>query len=263
MAISILRSLDFNGLARLLNLPDATSDQEPVTLAQMKAAIEGLAWKDNARVSAPGNVNLAAPGAAIDGVAMSVGDRVLLPSQTTASQNGIYVWNGAATPMTRALDASTAAELESAVISIDEGTSAQTTFRQQSVNFTLDTDPVVFGSFGTSAPPASTTVSGTVEIATQGEVDAGTDTTRVVTPETLSASPWARRPFEADFGDGSATSFTITHNLNSLDVQVQIRETGGSRRLVSAEVQATTVNSVTILTDTVPAVNALRAVIRK
>lgn len=50
-------------------------------------------------------------------------------------------------------------------------------------------------------PAATTTSSGVVELATQAETDAGTDTSRVVTPETL-----ASRPFAGDVtGDIDAT----------------------------------------------------------
>lgn len=55
--------------------------------------------------SAPGvPINLSAPGTTIDGVTMSAGDRVLVWQQASAAANGIYVWNGAAVPMTRAPD---------------------------------------------------------------------------------------------------------------------------------------------------------------
>ena len=50
-------------------------------------------------------------------------------------------------------------------------------------------------------PDASTTVEGVAELATQAETDAGTDTTRIVTPATL-----ASRPFSGDVtGDIDAT----------------------------------------------------------
>ena len=48
------------------------------------------------------------------------------------------------------------------------------------------------GDAGADSPSASTTVEGTVEVATQAEVDAGTDTLRSITPETLAA--WSGLP---------------------------------------------------------------------
>ena len=62
---------------------------------------------------------------------------MLVRAQTSGAENGIYVWNGAATPMTRALDASTFDELEQATTTVEEGTSAGTTYRQTAVNGTL------------------------------------------------------------------------------------------------------------------------------
>ena len=74
------------------------------------------------RAASTANVNIASPGAAIDGVTLVVGDRVLLKNQSTASQNGIYVWLGAAVAMTRATDMDTWAEVVSKVVLIEEGT---------------------------------------------------------------------------------------------------------------------------------------------
>lgn len=262
MSIDVQTSLDFGGARRILNLPDAVAPQQPATLAQVNALVEGLGWKDNARVATQGNINLASPGATVDGITMVAADRVLVRAQTIASQNGIYIWNGAAVAMTRALDANSAAELESAVVTVDEGTSAGVSFRQQTVNFVLDTGNVVWGNFGTAAGPASDTAAGVVELATQAEVDAGASTTLVVTPATLASSQFASRRVAQNFGDGSATSYVITHNLNTFDVQVEVFRNSGNRDTVLIEVQRTSVNAVTLLTDTAPAANAFRAVIR-
>jgi hypothetical protein len=262
MALDVQSTLDFGGARRIVNLPDAVNPQEPATLAQLRAQVEGLAWKDNARVATQGNISLASPGATIDGITMVANDRVLVRANTAPAENGIYIWNGAAVPMTRSLDANSAEELESAVVTVDEGTSAGSTFRQSTVNFVLGTGGVVWGSFGTAAGPASDTSAGVAELATQAEVDAGTDTTRIVTPARLAASPFASRRFAANFGDGSATSYVLTHNLNTFDVQTEVFRNSGNRDTVLVEVRRTSVNAVTIITDTPPAVDAFRCVIR-
>lgn len=262
MPIDIQSSLDFGGVRRVLNLPDAVGPQQPATLAQLQALVEGLAWKSSCRVSTIGNINLAAPGAAIDGITLVAGDRVLVRAQTTQSQNGIYIWNGAAVVMTRALDANAAIELESAVVSVDEGTNAQATFRQQTVNFVLDTGNVVWGAFGTSAPPASDATQGVVELATQAEVNAGTDTVRAVTPAGLAGSVFATRKLAQNFGDGAATSYAITHNLNTFDVTVEVFRNSGNRDSVLVEVQRTSLNVITLLTDAAPTANAFRVLVR-
>jgi hypothetical protein len=77
--------------------------------------------KANARVASPVDVTIAAPGATLDGVTMAVNDRFIAPAQTLPAQCGIYVWNGAAVPATRATDADTSAELGYAFIPALEG----------------------------------------------------------------------------------------------------------------------------------------------
>jgi len=61
--------------------------------------------KQAVRAASTATITLTAPGSTIDGVTMSNGDRFLANNQSTSSQNGIYVWNGAASTATRASDA--------------------------------------------------------------------------------------------------------------------------------------------------------------
>lgn len=262
MAIDVQRTLDFGGARKIINLPNPTDPADAATRAYVDSVIEGLAWKDSCRVATQANIDLANPGATIDGVTMAAGDRVLVRAQTTASQNGIYVWNGAATAMTRALDANSAAELEQAVTTVEEGTSAGASFRQTAVNFTLGTDAVNWTTFGTGAPPASETQAGIAELATQAETDAGTDDARIVTPLKLANSPWAKRQFTANIGDGTATTYTVTHNFNTRDVTVEVYRNSGNYDTVLAEVRRTSVNAVQIVFDTAPAANAYRVIVR-
>jgi len=247
--------LNFLSVSRVLNLPDATDPQEPATLAQLNAMVEGLAWKDAARVATQANTNLAAPGATIDGVTMVAGDRVLVPLQTAPEENGVYIWNGAAVPMTRAPDASTFDELEQAVVSVEEGTNAGTSFRQTAINGTIGVDDVLWSAFGTSAPSASETVAGVIEIATQTEVNTGTDTVRAVTPATLAGSNYAAKRYSAAFGDGSNVSYAITHNLGTRDVITAVRLNGSPYDQVLCEIEHTDANTVTVKTNVAPTPN--------
>lgn len=261
MSKLVLTNLDFNNVSRIRNLPSPANSDEPATRAYVDAAIEGLAWKDSVRVASAGNLNLASPGASIDGVTLAANDRVLVMAQTVQSENGLYVWNGAAIAMTRSADASTAAELEQAVVSAEEGTSAGASYRQTQVNFTLGTNPVIWTSFATAAPAATETVSGIAEIATQAETDAGTDDARFVTPLKLKTSVYAAKRYATTFGDGSATQFNITHNFNSRDVAVTVYRISGAYDEVLCDVERGTVNTVTLRFASAPAANEFRCVI--
>ena len=83
----------------------------------------GLDFKDSVRAASTANVTVSGPGAAIDGVTLASNDRVLLKNQSTASENGIYVFNGAASAMTRATDADANAEVTAGLFTfVEEGT---------------------------------------------------------------------------------------------------------------------------------------------
>lgn len=257
----VLTDLDLQGSAKVTGLPAPVAASDAANKGYVDSAVEGLAWKDSVRVATQGNISIASPGATIDGITMALNDRVLVRSQSTGSENGIYIWNGSAVPMTRAADASTFDELEQATVTVEEGTSAGATFRQTAVNGTLGVTAVAFTSFGTSTPSATTTTSGTVRLATQVEVDAGTVADEAVTPETLNNWSKAAKRYSQDFGDGSATSYAITHNLNTRDLHVQVRQTTGTFDEVVCEIEYTTVNQITLKFNTAPATNALRVII--
>lgn len=262
MARSILVDQDYGSAAKILNLPAPTSAGDAANKAYVDSAIEGLNWKDSVRVASVATINLAAPGATIDGVTMVSGDRFLAKDQSTASQNGIYVWNGAATAATRALDMNSAAEVEQATVTVEEGTSAGATFRQTAVNVTLDTTALAWASFGTSAPSASESTAGVIEIATQAEVDTGTDDARAVTPQKLKNSKLFNKSFAANVGDGSATSFNIDHNLGTRDVVVAVYRNSGNYDEVLADVERSTVNRVIVKFAVAPTSAQYRVVIQ-
>lgn len=261
MARLINTDLDFNSVAKAINLPAPTNPGDAVPMSYVDALVQGLAWKDSARVASSSNINLTSPGATIDAVTMVSGDRVLIKSQTATTENGVYIWNGSAVAMTRSLDADTFNELEMAIITVEEGTSAAATLRQSAVNGVIGTNAVTWVAFGSSAPASNEITAGIAQVATQAETDAGVIDTDMVTPLKLATYAGRAKRYASTFGDGAATSYVITHNLGTTDVQVFIQETGGSKRQIDAEIQITSTNSVTIITKTAPASNAYRVVI--
>ena len=261
MARKFFTDLDLQSVSKVINVPTPTAAGDAVPKSYVDSAVEGLAWKDSARVGTQSNINLASPGATIDGVTMASQDRVLVRNQSTQSQNGIYVWNGASTALTRSLDASTFAELEQAIITVEEGTDAGTTWRQTQINGTIDVSNVIFASFAAAAPAASETTAGIAELATQAEVDAGTDDLRIVTPLKLATWSGRLRKVSTSVGDGSATSYVVTHNLNTRDVIIRVFPNSGQYDDVEVDVQRTSTTTATLVFATAPASNAYRVVV--
>ena len=108
--MKFMNGIDLNS-QKITNLADPSSATDAVNLQYMQAFVKGLQFKQSVRVASTTAITIASPGASIDGVTMSVGDRVLEKDNGTASARGIYVWNGAAVPMTRATDADGGTEL--------------------------------------------------------------------------------------------------------------------------------------------------------
>jgi hypothetical protein len=114
-------------------------------------------------------------------------------------------------------------------------------------------------SLAISIADASETVKGAVELATTAEVITGTDTVRAVTPAGVEAHYDAKN-FASDVGDGSATSYAITHSLETLDVIVQVYEKS-SGATVFTDVERTDTDTVTLIFATAPASNAYRVLV--
>ena len=93
------------------------------TKEYVDAVKTGLDFKDSVRVASTANVDESSAPAAIDGVTLSSGNRVLLKNQTNGAENGIYVFNGSGSAMTRATDADADAEVTAGLFTfVEEGT---------------------------------------------------------------------------------------------------------------------------------------------
>lgn len=115
-------SVNFNN-QKIINLLDPSSAQDAATKAYVDSARTGLEFKDAVRCASTANINLTLPGTTIDGVTLATDDRILLKDQTTASANGIYVFNGPSTPLSRALDSNTSDEMPPGTfVLVTEGT---------------------------------------------------------------------------------------------------------------------------------------------
>lgn len=110
---------------------------------------------------------------------------------------------------------------------------------------------------------ATETVKGVAEIATQSETNAGTDDERIVTPLKLKTLLDARvGGFAANIGNGSATSYALSHGLATIDVIVMLKD-NTTLEEVFADITITDANTVTVAFALAPATNAYRVIIKK
>jgi hypothetical protein len=155
MPTQLKKGADFNG-QRAINAADGSAATDLVTLQQLQAAIRGIDWKDSVRAASTGNLTIASPGATIDGVAMAVGNRFLAKDQTAAAENGIYIWNGAAVPATRAPDADVNAEVTAGFATTStEGTANADKMWLLTTNdaIVVGTTPLAFTQLGGASTP--------------------------------------------------------------------------------------------------------------
>lgn len=209
------------------NLPDATTAQQPVTKAQLDAAVLGLRWKDPVRAASTANLTLSGA-QTIDGVSVIAGDRVLVKNQSSALQNGIYV--AASGAWTRSTDADTATEITGAAVFVSEGTANGNTLYLMTTDapITLNTTALVWTQFGAGSSYS------------QGNGITITGSVIAVDPAVVA------RKTGADIGDGSARSFNVAHNLGTTDCIVIVRETGSTKEQVFPSVVFTDTNTVTV-----------------
>lgn len=182
-------TLSASGLtvARTFTLPDVS-----MTVAGL-GDIQVLNWKAACYASAYTNINLASPGTTIDSLTMVAGYRVSVQGQTTAADNGVYDWNGAAVPMTRSADCDTADKLYQAITTVMYGANAGLSFQYRLglAWVATETAGLSWKLFGYTSPAASEVAAGDAAIATQAETNTGTHDGHIVTP--LKLATWSGR----------------------------------------------------------------------
>jgi hypothetical protein len=259
MAKKILNGLDLAG-QRIINVGDPSVGTDAVNLQTAQNLARGLsATKLAVRAASTANITVASPGASIDGVTLVAGDRILLKDQTTTSQNGIYVWNGAAVAATRALDADAGSELQPGTnVFVTEGT--VNADRQ----YLITSDVVIV--VGTTAMTWTQFGGGNTYTGSNGVVLSGSDFRGVVAPAgglTVGASGFSidtsvvSRKISGSMGNGSLTVIGVPHNLGTLDVDVTLREIATNAG-VETDWVATDVNTVTFTFATAPTTSSIR-----
>jgi hypothetical protein len=261
VSIQLLTGADANN-QRITSLADPTSATDAVTKQYVDAKVAGLTWKQPVRVATTTNGTLAtayANGQVVDGVTLATGDRILLKDQTTQADNGIYVVAASGAP-TRATDADSSAELDSAAVLVTSGTvNADNAYTQTANAPTVGTTALVWAQFGgANLPTAGNGLSRTgntlaVVAAPSGGITVSGSGVAVDTSTVA-------RHVAASIGNGSSTSIAVTHNLGTQDISVTVIRVS-DRAMVLTDWVATDVNTVTLTFATAPSAGQYRVVV--
>ena len=227
-----------------------------------------------------------------------IGYRILLKGQSTDSENGIYnvvAATGSNITLARSSDADAYSELLGAAVFVMEGTTYGSTSWIQSNHYLTDFTSQAWTQFsgagtylagagltltGNTFSVDTTPTSGSASIKTDGgATEVKTDTSRGLSVDanglginagtglTFSsgalsfASGYGIQKYSVNIGDGSATSYTVTHNIGTKDVTVQVYEVGSPYAQVEADVEHATSNTVTIKFATAPTSDQYRVVV--
>jgi hypothetical protein len=223
---------------------------------------------------------------------LATGNRILIKNQTDETANGIYVVAASGAP-TRSADMNTGSEFPGAYVFVEQGTinadsgwvctnnspvtlgSTNITFTQFSGagTYTASNGVLLTGSNFTFAPESGkglqTSSSGAaIKLATTSGLNVTTDLAvgagngiSVLTNTVAIDSAVVVSKYAANVGDASATSYTITHNLNTRDVIVTLYDNSSPYAEVICDVQHATVNTITLLFSVAPTLNQYRVVV--
>ena len=255
-------AVDLNN-QKITNLTDPTNPQDAANKRYVDAAVVGIDWKASVRVATTAAVTLATAlenGDTLDGVTLATGDRVLVKNQTDATENGLYVVAASGAP-TRSSDADTAAEITASfAVFVEEGTV------NADSGWTLTNNGTI--TVGTSEL-AFTQFTGLGQIIAGDGLTKTANTLNVVPGDGLAVTADSVKidravvvtKYAANVGDGTSTSYTITHNLATRDVIVTLYDNVSPYAEVVADVEHSTTNTITLLFSVAPTTDKYRVVV--
>ena len=282
---------------KIVNLADPQNPQDAANKRYVDAATAGLSWKQAVNLlydaaipvmSGSGATQLVIDGHTVLGDADS-GYRILI---TQSSNAGIWVYNstGGTWELTRAADADTFEELKGAAVFVMEGSLYGSTSWVQSDHYITGfagQDWVQFSGQGTytagdglelngseftvkldsdslakSANGLSVHLNGGGAIGNDDGlyVNTGTGLSINGSNQLVIDTAVVARKFSETVGNGTLTSFVLTHALNTRDVTVTVYDTA-SYAEVFADVAHSTVDTVTVSFAEAPTTNQYRVVI--
>lgn len=134
-----------SGTVRVPTTPTNTND------AASKSYVDGLSagatFKDAVVVALDSNIDLSDLPATVDSQSLSVDDRFLAKSQTTQSQNGVYLYKGTGNAAVRSDDLSSGNEFPGAAVFCLKGSNADRGFICTNDAVNLGSDSITFTQF--------------------------------------------------------------------------------------------------------------------
>lgn len=270
--------------------PSTSTSQDAATANwvtnQISSAITGQDWKESVVVATaaalPANTysagTLTATGTGaltVDGVTVSAGQRILVKNEGTAANNGIYTvsnagGSGAQWVLARASDAASAGQVTGGMtVPVDAGG----TVNGGSVWLLATTQTVTIGTtaltFTQVGAPGSSYSAGS-GLSLTGNVFAlvvpvtvasgGTGATTAAAARTNLSAPGLYN--SAAIGDGSTTTFTVTHNLNDSTPLVSVWDVSGASPVaVECDITAPTANTVQLVFASAPAASSIKCTV--
>lgn len=222
--------------------------------AATTAALSGTVTYDNGTSGVGATLTLGTALSTLDGYTIQNGDRILIKNQSNKAHNGVYTWATGGTVLTRATDYDTSGEVDAGdFIFVENGTvNGKTGWVETNVVATIGTNDIDFTQFsgaGTYLAGDGLSLSGnTFNVGAGTGISVATDTVAVDTTTVA-------RKYTTTIGNGSATSFTITHNFNTRGVMVSVYTDSGSYDEVQCDVEKTDANTVTLRFATAPTSN--------
>lgn len=146
------------GGQNITNLGTPTAADHATTKSYVDSQISNLNSifdsKPSVKAASTANVTISNPATAVfDGITLTNGDRLLLKNQTSASENGIYIFATSSTALTRAPDMDAWNEVPGAFFAVEEGTANADTIWLCTSNQggTLETTAINFQQIPTTA----------------------------------------------------------------------------------------------------------------
>jgi hypothetical protein len=281
---------------KLTSLGTPTADTDAANKGYVDSVAQGLDTKASvvAATAVAGTFATSfANGQVVDGVTLATTNRILIKNQADATENGIYTVNASGAP-TRSTDMDNGTEFPGAYVFVEQGTvnadtgwvctnNAPVTLGTTNIvwtqfsgagTYTANNGVVLNGSVFSFAPRSGyglqTGSSGAeVKLATTSGLNLSSDLAvgagngiSVLTNTVAIDTAVVVSKYNASIGDGSATSYTVTHNLGTRDVQVTIYDNASPYAEVIADVQHTTTNTITLLFSVAPTSNQYRVVVQ-